>query len=89
MKKLELAVSLDGEVELLSPLVCAMQSLKHLPEFPLQVFRDLVANGLHDVSVSFDGTALAAGDLRGVCRPGRNLELVTSALLALNAYLHR
>jgi len=89
MKKLELEVGVEGLEGLVCPLIEAMQSLEHLPEFPLQVFRDLVANSLHDVSVSFDGAAFAAGDLRGVCRPSRNFELVTTALLALNAYLHR
>ena len=89
MAKLDLEASVEGDEDLLSPLAEAIMSLEHFPEFPLQVFRDLVANSLHDVSVSFDGAAFAAGDLRGVCRPGRNLELVTAALLALNAYLHR
>nr|WP_181283738.1 hypothetical protein [Pseudomonas orientalis] len=89
MKKLELEMGVEGLEDLVCPLIKAMQSLKHLPEFPLQVFGDLFANSLHDVSVSFDGAALATGDPRGVCRPGRNLELVTAALLALNAYLHR
>ena len=89
MKKLELEVSVEGVEDLVRPLIDAMQSLEHFPEFPFQVFRNLVAYSLHDVAVSFDGAALAAGDLRGVCRPGRNLELVTAALLALNAYLHR
>lgn len=89
MAKLEMEVSVEGLQDLMRPLGEAMQSLEHFPELPLQVFRDLVANSLHDVAVSFDCAALAAGDLRGVCRPGRNLELVTAALLALNAYLHR
>nr|WP_191627585.1 hypothetical protein [Pseudomonas fluorescens] len=89
MEKLEVEVSVEGAEGLLRPLVEAMQSLEHFPELPLQVFRDLVANSLHDISVSFDGAAFAAGNLRGVCRPGRNFELVTAALLALNAYLHR
>ncbi|MBV4452726.1 hypothetical protein KVG91_08975 [Pseudomonas sp. SWRI103] len=89
MKTLELEVGIEGLEGLVCPLIEAMQSLEHLPEFPLQVFRDLVANSLHDVSVSFDGAALTAGNLRGVCRPSRNFELVTAALLALNAYLHR
>ena len=89
MAKLEMEVSVQGLQDLVRPLVEAMQSLEHFPELPLQIFRDLVANSLHDVAVSFDGAALAAGDLRGVCRTGRNLELVTAALLALNAYLHR
>ena len=89
MAKLEMEVSVEGLQDLMRPLGEAMQSLEHFPELPLQVFRDLVANSLHDVAVSFDCAAFAAGDLRGVCRPGRNLELVTAALLALNAYLHR
>ncbi len=89
MKNLEMEVSVEGAEDLLSRIIEAMQSLEHFPELPLQVFRDLVANSLHDVSVSFDGAELAAGDLRGVCRPSRNLELVTAALLALNAYLRR
>lgn len=80
---------MEGVKDLVRPLVKAMHLLEHFPKFPLQIFRDLVANSLHDVTVSFDGAAFAAGDLRGVCRPGRNLELVTAALLALNAYLHR
>ena len=89
MKKLEIEVSVESAEGLFRPLIEAMQSLEHFPELPLKVFRDLVTNSLHDVTVSLDGTALAAGDLRGVCRPGRHLELVTAALLALNAYLHR
>ena len=89
MKKLELEVSVEGVEDLVRPLIEAMQSLEHLPEFPLQVFSDLVAHSLNDLSVSFDSAALAAGNLRAVIRPGRNLELVTAALLALNAYLHR
>lgn len=89
MGKLEVDVSVEGAEDLVRPLINAVQSLEHFPELPLQVFRDLVANSLHDVTVSFDGPALTAGDLRGVCRPGRNLELVTAALLALDAYLHR
>lgn len=89
MEKLEMDVSVEGAEDLLHPLAEAIKSLEHFPEFPLQVFRDLVANSLHDISVGFDGAALATGDLRGVCRPGRNLELVTAALLALNTYLHR
>lgn len=89
MAKLEMDVSVEGVEDLVRPLVGAMQSLEHFPEFPLQVFRDLVANSLHDISVGFDSAALTTGNLRGVCRPGRNLELVTAALLALNAYLHR
>ena len=89
MARLDMEVSVEGAEDLLRPLAEAIKSLEHFPEFPLQVFRDLVANSLHDISVGFDGAALATGDLRGVCRPGRNLELVTAALLALNACLHR
>lgn len=89
MEKLEMDVSVEGAEDLLRPLVGAMQSLEHFPEFPFQVFRDLVANSLHDIPIGFDSAALTTGNLRGACRPGRNLELVTTALLALNAYLHR
>lgn len=89
MKKLELEVSVEGVEGLISPLVEAMQSLEHLPEFPLQVFSDLVTNSLHDLSVGFDSSALAAGNFRAVVRPGRDFELITAALLALNTYLHR
>ena len=89
MAKLELEVSVEGLEDLVRPLFETMQLLEHFSELPLQIFRDLAAHSLHDIAVSFDGAALAAGDLRGVCRPGRNLELVTAALLALNAYLHR
>ena len=89
MEKLQLDVEVEGAADFLRPLGETLKSLEHFPELPLQVLRDLVAHSLHDVAVSFDGAALAAGDLRGVCRPGRNLELVTAALLALNAYLHR
>ncbi|WKY29647.1 hypothetical protein QYF67_06505 [Pseudomonas donghuensis] len=89
MEKLELDVSVEGGEALLRQLNEAMRSLEHFSELPLQVFRDLIANSLHDVSVGFDGTALAAGNLRAVVRLGRHLELVTAALLALNVYLHR
>lgn len=89
MAKLQMEVSVEGLEDLVRPLLETMQSLEHFPELPLQIFRDLVAHSLHDIAVSFDGAALAAGDLRGACRPSRNLELVTAALLALNAYLHR
>ncbi|UST85779.1 hypothetical protein NF677_03620 [Pseudomonas siliginis] len=89
MANLQMEVSVEGFEDLVRPLLETMQSLEHFPELPLQIFRDLVAHSLHDIAVSFDGAALAAGDLRGVCRPSRNLELVTAALLALNAYLHR
>ena len=89
MKKLELEVSVEGVEDLVRPLIEAMQSLEHLPEFPLQVFSDLVTNSLHDLSVGFDSSALTAGDFRVVIRSGRDLELITAALLALNAYLHR
>lgn len=89
MAKLEMEVSVQGLEDLVPPLLETMQSLEDFPELPLQIFRDLVAHSLHDIAVSFDSAALAAGDLRGVCRLGRNLELVTAALLALNAYLHR
>ena len=89
MGNFSVTVSENGADDSLRPLIEAMQSLEHLPEFPLQVFSDLVAHSLNDLSVSFDSAALAAGNLRAVIRPGRNLELVTAALLALNAYLHR
>ena len=83
------SVTVSGADESLRSLVDIMQSLKELPEFPFDVFYSLVAGSLHDLSVSFDSAALAAGDLRAVVRPGRNLELITAALLALNTYLHR
>ncbi|MCF3193468.1 hypothetical protein LRQ05_11480 [Pseudomonas bubulae] len=89
MGNFSVTVSENGADDSLRPLIEAMQSLEHLPEFPLQVFSDLVAHSLNDLSVSFDSAALAAGNLRAVIWPGRNLELVTAALLALNAYLHR
>ncbi len=89
MDNFSITVSESGADHSLRPLTEIMQSLEHLPEFPLQVFSDLVAHSLNDLSVSFDSAALSAGNLRAVIRPGRNLELVTAALLALNAYLHR
>ncbi|WP_248769152.1 hypothetical protein [Pseudomonas sp. MWU12-2345] len=83
------SVEVSGEIdESLHPLIQVLRSLKELPEFPFDVFYSLVTNCLDDLSVSLDGAALATGNLRAVVRPGRNLELVTAALLALERYLH-
>lgn len=87
MEKLRLDVEVEGAADFLRPLAETLRSLEHFPE--LQVFRDLVAHSLHELPVSLDSTAFAAGDLRVVVRPSRNLELVTAALGALEGYLHR
>ncbi|MDY7560198.1 hypothetical protein QN366_01510 [Pseudomonas sp. CCC3.2] len=71
------------------PLIEIMQSLKELPEFPFDVFYSLITDGLDDLAISLDSTALSTGDLRAVVRPGRRIELITTALLALKLYLHR
>lgn len=89
MEKLQLDVEVEGAADFLRPLAETLRSLEHFPELPLQVFRDLVAHSLHELPVSLDSTAFAAGDLRVVVRPSRNLELVTAALGALEGYLHR
>ncbi|MBH3383184.1 hypothetical protein LU674_024735 [Pseudomonas alloputida] len=89
MEKLQLDVEVEDAADFLRPLAEALRSLEKFPELPLQVFRDLVANSLHELSVSLDSTALAAGDLRVVVRPRRNIELVTAALRALEGYIHR
>lgn len=89
MEKLQLDVEVEGTADFLRPLAETLRSLEHFPEFPFQVFRDLVTNSLHELSVSLDSAAFAAGDLRVVVRPSRDLELVTAALGALEGYLHR
>lgn len=89
MEKLVLDVEVEGDADFLRPLAGTLKSFEQFPELPLQVFRDLVAHSLHELSVSLDSAAFAAGDLRVVVRPGRNLELVTAALSALEGYLHR
>lgn len=89
MEKLQLDVEVEGAADFLRPLGETLKSLEQFPELPLQVFRDLVTHSLHELSVSLDSTAFAAGDLRVVVRPSRNLELVTAALGALEGYLHR
>ena len=89
MKNLELEVNVEGAEDLLRPLIEVMQSLKDLPEFPFDVFYSLITDGLDDLSVSLDRSALSTGNFGVVVRPGRRLELITAALLALNAYLHR
>jgi len=89
MEKLQLDVEVEGAADFLRPLGETLKSLEQFPELPLQAFRDLVAHSLHELPVSLDSTAFAAGDLRVVVRPGRNLELVTAALGALEGYLHR
>lgn len=89
MEKLQLDVEVEGAADFLRPLAETLKSLEQFPELPLQVFRDLVAHSLHELSVSLDSAALATGDLRVVVRPGRNLELITAALGALEGYLHR
>ena len=73
----------------LRPLTEVMQSLKELPEFPFDVFYSLVTDSLDDLAISLDSTALCTGDLGVVVRPGRRIELITTALLALKLYLHR
>lgn len=83
MEKLQLDVEVEGAADFLRPLGETLKSLEQFPELPLQVFRDLVTHSLHEFSVSLDSAALAAGDLRVVVRPSRNLELVTAALGAL------
>lgn len=89
MEKLEMEVSVEGAEDLVRPLIEAMQSLEHLPKFPFQVFSDLVTNSLDDLSVSLDRSALSTGNFGVVVRPGRRIELIAAALLALNSYLHR
>ncbi|MCE1099498.1 hypothetical protein LU637_13930, partial [Pseudomonas asiatica] len=75
MEKLQLDVEVEGAADFLRPLAETLRSLEHFPELPLQVLRDLVAHSLHELPVSLDSTAFAAGDLRVVVRPSRNLEL--------------
>jgi hypothetical protein len=89
MEKLDLDMVAEDAEDLLRPLAEVIHSLEKFPELPLQVFRDLVANSFHELSISLDSTALAAGNLRAIVRPGRNLELVTAALGTLQCYLHR
>lgn len=88
MAHLELDVSVEGSDDLLRPLVEAMRSLEQFPELPLQVFRDLIADSLLDLSVGVDSAAFSAGDFRVVVQAGRRVELVTAALSALQSYLH-
>lgn len=71
------------------PLIEVLGSLRQIPEFPFDVFYNLVFNSLEHPTVSIDSAALAAGHLGGVAGPGRHLELVIAALTALDAYLHR
>jgi len=89
MKKLVIDVSLAATDQLLRPVAEAMGSLEHLPEFPLQVFRDLVSDSLLDLAIGFDTAALTAGDLRAVVQIGRRFELVASALTAFQGYVHQ
>lgn len=89
MGKFEMEVSEHEIDESFRPLIEVMQSLKDLPEFPFDVFYSLVTECLDDLSISIDSAALSTGDLRAVVRPGRRLELVTTALTALQSYLHR
>lgn len=79
----------EGDIdESFLPLIQVLRSLKELPKFPFEVFYSLVTECLDDVAVSIDCAALATGDLRAVVRPGRRLELLTAALLALDICLH-
>nr|WP_159440143.1 hypothetical protein [Pseudomonas grimontii] len=70
-------------------LVEVLRSLRDTPEFPFDVFYNLVLNSLEHPTVSIDSAALAAGHLSGVAGPSRHLELVIATLAALDTYLHR
>ncbi|MCL8303226.1 hypothetical protein M9Y59_27720, partial [Pseudomonas mosselii] len=69
MEELQLDVEIEGVADFLRPLAETLRSLEQFPELPLQVFRNLVAHSLHELSVSLDSAAFAAGDLRVVVRP--------------------
>ena len=80
----------DDELdESFRPLIEVMRSLKELPEFPFEAFYSLVTDCFDELSIAIDSSALSTGDLGVVVRPGRRLELVTAALLALQRYLHQ
>nr|WP_322617019.1 hypothetical protein [Pseudomonas sp. BIC9C] len=87
--ELQIVASTSDTGDAFDPLFKVLQSLKDLPEFPFDVFYSLILESLEHLSVSIDGSALAAGHLRGVVGPGRHLELVIAALTALDTYLHR
>ena len=89
MDNFSIEVSEDDIDESFRPLLEVMQSLKDLPEFPFDVFYSLITDGLDDISVSLDSSALSTGNLGVVVRPDRRLELITAALLALQRYLHK
>jgi hypothetical protein len=88
MSNFNITVSEDEIDDSFRPLIEVMQSLKELPEFPFDVFYSLVTDCLDELSISIDSSALSTGDLGVVVRPGRRIELITAALLALQRYLH-
>jgi len=88
MGNFSIEVSEDEIDDSFRPLIAVMQSLKELPEFPFEVFYNLVTGCFDELSIAIDSSALSTGDLGVVVRPGRRLELVTAALLALQRYLH-
>jgi hypothetical protein len=49
MEKLQLDVEVEGAADF-RPLAETLKSLEQFPELPLQVFRDLVAHSLHELS---------------------------------------
>lgn len=88
MENFDITVISDAIDESFLPLIRVMQSLKKFPEFPFEAFYNLVTSCLDEPSICFDSSALSAGQLGAVVRPGRRLELVIAALLALESYLH-
>ncbi len=88
MTKLVLEVDAVEIGAQLHQLIDALTSLQKIPEFPFDQFQSLVFGLLPEVAVSFDPAASSAGNLRAVCGVSGNLELVTTALVALQHYLH-
>ena len=85
---LHIEVYASETLALLESIRADLESLKKLPEFPIEQVLNLGDSIVTQLSVGAGCTAIVAGDDRIFIKPVRMLEIFASTLGALNLYVH-